>query len=67
MEASSLDDTAEALATVARRMLVLGEPVDLPTVGTLEVRHERSTIEERDDGETILHPPKDHVVFTPDE
>jgi hypothetical protein len=36
-------------------------------VGTLEVRHERSTIEERDDGETILHPPKDHVVFTPDE
>jgi len=48
-------------------MLVEGESVELPDVGTLVVRHARSTIEEEDHGEAILYPPKDHVVFTPDE
>ena len=68
MESLSFEQTAEALAAVARRMLVRGETVELPEVGTLDVRHERSTLEVRDDsGETILQPPKDHVVFTPDE
>lgn len=59
------DATAQALAKIVRRMLVRGESVDLPGLGTLDVRHERSTIEERADGEILLRPPKDHVVFTP--
>jgi nucleoid DNA-binding protein len=67
MESPPFDQTAEALAAVARRMLIRGETVELPDVGTLDVRHERSTVEERDSGATILKPPKDHVVFTPDE
>ncbi len=67
MTSSQFTETAEALTTVARRMLVEGESVELPDVGTLVVRHARSTIEEEDHGEAILYPPKDHVVFTPDE
>ena len=66
MESLSSDDIATALASVARRALVRGEAVDLPGLGRLEVRHERSTIDERPDGETILQPPKDYVVFSPD-
>ncbi len=59
------EDVATALATVVRRSLLRGEPVELPQLGRLEVRHERSTLNERPAGETVLQPPKDHVVFTP--
>jgi nucleoid DNA-binding protein len=61
----SSNEVATALATVARRLLVRGKPVDLPELGRLEVRHQRSTIDEQPDGETILQPPRDHVVFIP--
>ncbi len=63
--ALNADDVATALATVARRSLVRGETVNLPKLGRLEVRHQRSTMEERPDGKTVLRPPKDHVVFIP--
>lgn len=66
METLSREDVVAALARVVRRKLVRGEPVPLPGVGTLDVRHERSAVEERAPGETILQPPKDHVTFTPD-
>jgi nucleoid DNA-binding protein len=65
MATPSSDDVASALATVARRALIRGKDVDLPRLGRLEVRHEHSTIDERPDGETILQPPKDYVVFIP--
>ncbi len=67
METPTRQDVAAALAKVARRRLVRGEPVPLPGVGTIEVRHARSAVEERAPGETILQPPKDLVIFTPDE
>lgn len=66
METPSQQDVAAALAKVVRRKLVRGESVTLPGLGTLDVRHERSTVEERASGETILQPPKDHVTFTPE-
>ena len=66
MESLSSEDIATALATVARQALIRGESVELPPLGRLAVRHERSTMEERPDGETILRPPKDYVVFIPD-
>jgi nucleoid DNA-binding protein len=65
MESYSFEQVAKALATVVRRRLVRGDAVELPGVGTLDVRHERSTTIERESGETMLHPPSDHVVFTP--
>lgn len=61
------DEVATALAAVVRRNLVRGESVDLPELGRLEVRHERSIIEEHPDGESIIQPPKDHVVFIPND
>lgn len=67
MDTLSQQNVADALAKIVRRKLVRGETVELPDVGTLEVRHERSTVEERATGETVLQPPKDHVVFTPAE
>lgn len=67
METPSREDVATALAKVVRRQLVRGESVELPELGTLDVRHERSAVEEQDDGETILQPPKDHVIFTPND
>lgn len=65
MESYSFEEVIEALATVIRRRLVDGDPVELPGLGTLEVRHERSAVVEREDGEMALQPPNDHVVFTP--
>jgi len=59
------EDVATALAAVVRRSLLRGESVKLPELGRLEVRHERSAIDERPDGETVLQPPKDYVVFIP--
>lgn len=65
MESYSFEQVAKALAAVTRRRLVRGDAVELPGIGTLEVRHERSTVIERENGETMLQPPNDHVVFTP--
>lgn len=66
METPSPQETAAALAKVVRRKLVRGEPVTLPGLGTFDVRHERSVIEQHASGETILQPPQDRVTFTPD-
>lgn len=66
MPSPSADDVASAFAKVARRALVRNETVELPHIGRLEVRHERSTLEEKPDGETVLHPPKDYVVLIPE-
>jgi len=66
METPSHSDVEAALAKIVRRKLVRGESVKLPGIGRLDVRHERSTIEERAPDETILQPPKDHVTFTPE-
>lgn len=67
MESYSFEEVTKALAAVVRRRLVEGDPVELPGIGTLEVRHERSTVVEREDGEMALQPPNDHVAFTPDD
>lgn len=64
MESPTSTEIEKALATVVRRQLVRGKTVELPSLGTLEVQHEKSALEETPRGETVLHPPKDQVVFT---
>lgn len=67
MDAPSSDDVADALRRAVHRLLLDNQDVPLPGLGTLTVHHERSTVEERPNGEMLLHPPRDVVTFTPED
>lgn len=54
-----------AFVRVLRETLVRGEAVSLPDLGTLDVRHSPSEIEDQENGHTIIHPPRDFVHFEP--
>ncbi len=56
----------DTFVSVIREMLVKGDPVELPGVGVLEVRHSPSEIEDQPNGHTIIHPPRDFVHFEPE-
>lgn len=65
MEPAPLDTLLHAFAEVARDRLMRREPVELPGVGTLRVRHEPSRVREDADGTRMLLPPHDVIVFEP--
>ena len=59
------DRQKQAFVDVLRDMLVKGESVAIPRLGTFDVRHSPSEIEDQEDGHTIIHPPRDFVHFEP--
>jgi len=59
-------DHLRAFATVIRDMLVKGESATIDNLGTFDVRHSPSEIEDQDNGHTIIHPPRDFVHFEPE-
>ena len=57
----------EALADVVRDALANGQAVLLPGLGTLRVEHKPSEMIEDENGQIVMRPPRDEVVFDPDE
>ncbi len=63
MNRISRDQAVAALVEVVREALVQGEEVHLPDLGTLRVEHRPSTTATLPDGETVMQPPRDEIVF----
>ena len=62
----SKDQVASTLAALIRERLAEGEAVHVPGLGTFSVEHQSSQVEEGDNGEIVLHPPRDEVIFQPE-
>ena len=60
------DQLTAALADVLREQLVQGEAFHVPGLGTFRTDHHESMIEEQPDGQVVMQPPRDEVVFSPD-
>lgn len=60
------DQLKEILADVVREALMHGENVSLPGLGTLSVEHKPSEKVEDEDGQIIMRPPRDEVIFHPE-
>jgi nucleoid DNA-binding protein len=66
MASPTAHDVIHAFAQIVRRKLVEGQSVDVPDLGRFDVKHESSTIQEQDHGETSLSPPRDVIDFDPE-
>ena len=65
MTTITLDQIKESLADVVREALANGQDVLLPGLGTLRVEHKPSEMIEDENGQIVMRPPRDEVVFTP--
>ena len=66
MTTITLDQLKETLADVVREALSNGQTVLLPGLGTLRVEHKPSEMIEDENGQVVMRPPRDEVVFDPD-
>jgi DNA-binding response OmpR family regulator/nucleoid DNA-binding protein len=55
----------EAFAEVVRSKLAQGQSVEIPGLGELRVHHEGSHVENRDNGQVVVHPPLNVVNLMP--
>ena len=67
MTTITLDLLKETLADVVREALANGQNVSLPGLGTLRVEHKPSEMIEDENGQIVMRPPRDEVVFDPDD
>lgn len=66
MESPSAEEVIEAFTDVVKDQLDTGNAVEVPGLGTLSVEHRPSGVQE-EDGVRRLAPPRNEVVFTPEE
>lgn len=66
MMTTTLDQLKETLADVIREALANGQDVSLPGLGTLRVEHKPSEMIEDENGQIVMRPPRDEVIFDPD-
>lgn len=66
MASPSAEDVIDAFVDVIRDQLEKGKTVDVPSLGTFTVEHRPSEITE-DDGLRRLEPPRNVVVFEPEQ
>ncbi len=62
-----LDQLKGSLADIVREALANGQNVVLPGLGTLRVEHKPSEMIEDENGQIVMRPPRDEVVFDPDD
>lgn len=53
----------QAFAYVAKKRLMTREKITLPGIGLFSIRHIPSQVAESEDGQRVLFPPRDEVVF----
>jgi nucleoid DNA-binding protein len=66
MSSPSAEDVIDAFVDVVRDQLEKGEAVEVPSLGTFVVEHHPSEMRE-DDGNRRLLPPRNVVVFDPEQ
>ncbi len=59
------DQLNETLSDVVREALANGQDVLVPGLGTLRVEHKPSEMIEDENGQIVMRPPRDEVVFDP--
>lgn len=64
MVTPSKQEFAAALAEIVQHQLTHGEQVQVPGLGSFRVAHQPSQLEEQPDGEFIIKPPSDTIVFS---
>jgi nucleoid DNA-binding protein len=64
MATPPIHDIAAALAEIVQDQLTHGEEVQVPGLGSFRVAHQPSQLEEQPDGEFIIKPPCDTIVFS---
>lgn len=57
------DQLKETLAGVIRDALANGDAISLPGLGTFRVEHRPSERVEDENGQIVMRPPRDEVVF----
>ena len=65
MTGPARDQVEAAFAEVVKDALEQGASVQVPGLGTFEVRHERSAFREDEEGSLKVTPPRDTIAFTP--
>jgi len=63
----SRDEAVAALTDAIRESLMRGEEVYVPELGTFHVEHRPSVSERLPSGEEVMQPPRNEIVFSPDE
>lgn len=63
----SRDEAVAALAAVIRDALVQGEEAHIPELGTFRVEYRPSATEELPNGEVVMRPPRNEIIFSPQE
>jgi len=66
MSSPSAEDVIVTFVDVLREKLEEGEAVDVPSLGTFSVEHRPSEVKESE-GERQLIPPRNVVVFEPEQ
>ena len=66
MSSPSAEEVIDAFIDVLREQLEEGESVEVPSLGTFSVEHRPSQVEAEDD-QHHLAPPRDEVVFAPEQ
>ncbi len=59
------DDVLRAFGEAVRERLMRRDGVTVPGLGTFMVQHDPSRVTELEDGQRVLQPPADVVVFEP--
>lgn len=59
------DDVLRAFSEAVRERLMRRDAVTVPGLGTFTVHHAPSRATESEDGQRILQPPSDVIVFEP--
>jgi nucleoid DNA-binding protein len=57
------DQLSNALVAAVRDALIEGHRIDVPGLGTFDVRHVPSKVERADDDSSVMIPPRDVVEF----
>ena len=60
------DQFKETLADVVREALAKGQEVSIPGFGIFRVEHKPSEMIEDESGQIVMRPPRDEVVFIPE-
>jgi nucleoid DNA-binding protein len=66
MSSPTAEDVIDAFVDLLREQLEEGEAVEVPGLGTFSVEHRPSEVEESE-GERQLVPPRNVVVFDPEQ
>ena len=65
MSKISRDQAVAALVEAVRDALTQGDAVHIPSLGTFRVEHRPSTKEHLPDGGVVMQPPRNVIVFSP--